>query len=219
VNVLRQLRALAPTLVLVYGAGVAVLLLFHLAADITGRSFYSFIRDPTSVRRGGDYLTGSLSNLGVLVWWTGAVAAALAGYLRRHDWRGLPLLAAGLFTGWLALDDLFLLHETFFPRRGIGERTVIAAYPLVAAAYALLFRDFLRRSEWILLASAAALFAASIAIDFTTNVPRWEDSAKFLGIVGWTAFLVRAAFFALGDGPVGPRTEDRAGHPSVRAAS
>lgn len=197
VDALRQLRALAPTLLLVYGAGAAVLGLFAIAAEITGRSLYEFIRDPTSVRGGGDYLTGSLSNLGVLVWWTGAVAAILAGYARRNDRRAVPLLAAGVFTAWLALDDLFLLHETFFPRRGVPEDYVVRAYPLLAVAYAWLFRDFLRQSEWILIASATGFLAGAIVIDNTSNVAWWEDSAKFLGIMGWTAFLVRSALFAV----------------------
>lgn len=200
----RQLRALAPTLLLVYGAGVAILVLFRLAGEITGRPFNEFIRDPSSAGRPGDYLTGSLANLGVLLWWTGAVAAALAGYTRRGDPRALPLLAAGILTGWLALDDLYLLHETFFPRRGVPEHYVVMAYPPLAAAYAWVFRDFLRQSEWILIATATALLAGSILIDSTSNVAWQEDSAKFLGIVGWTAFLIRAALFALSDRPGRP---------------
>jgi hypothetical protein len=191
---------LAPTLVLVYGAGVAMVLLVWLAARISGHRFQYFSRDPTAVLDGAWY-TGSLSNIGVLLWWTGAVAASLAGYARRNDSRAVPLVAAGVFTGWLALDDLFLLHETVFPLRGVSEELVVGTYALIAAAYAWLFREFLRSSEWILLVSATPMFAASVVIDLTTDVKAWEDSAKFVGIVGWTAFLVRAALFTLTDRP------------------
>lgn len=185
---------------------MVTLLLVQLAAEITGQPFRHFSRDPLSVRRGAEYYTGSLSSIGVLIWWTGAVAATLAACARRHDSRAIPLLAAGMLTGWLALDDLFLLHETFFPRRGVSEQAVIAAYGLLAAAGGWLFRDFLRQSEWILLLSASGFLVTSVVIDRVHDVAMWEDSAKFLGIVGWTAFLVRAALFALTDRPARPGT-------------
>lgn len=201
-------------LVLVYGAGVATLLLVLLAAGITGVPFKQFSQDPTSVLDGAYYI-GSLSNLGVLVWWTGAVAATLAGYARRNDASGIPLLAAGVFTALIAIDDLLLIHETFFRLRGVPEGLVIGIYALAAAAYAWVFRDFLRRSEWILLVSAAAMLAISVGIDVSTDSRAWEDSAKFLGIVGWTAFLVRAALAALTDRSRRPGPEGRAFHGSL----
>jgi hypothetical protein len=198
IAVVQQVRGLVPV---VYGASGVTLFLFYLAADVTGRSFFEFIRDPTVVGR-RDYLTGSLSNLGVLLWWSGGVAAVLAAWTRRRDRRAIPLLAAGLFTGWLALDDLFMLHETFFPPRGLSEQAVTRTYAAVALAYVWIFRDFLRRSEWTLAATAAGLLASSAIMDGLGGLAYWEESLKFLGIAGWTAFLVRTAVSTLAGRPL-----------------
>jgi hypothetical protein len=82
----------------------------------------------------------------------------------------------------------------------------VGAYAVVALAYVVIFRDFLRRSEWILAVTAGALLASSAVMDgLGIGTATWEESAKFLGIVGWTAFLVRAAVSRLAE----PRTVGR----------
>lgn len=53
------------------------------------------------------------------------------------------------------------------------------------------------------------MLSTSVVIDLTTDSRTWEDSAKFLGIAGWTAFLVRAA-----GRPMGRRR--RSGSPHAR---
>lgn len=178
-----------------------MLLLVWLATEITGRGFGHFSRDPASVGRGLQYYTGALSYATVLVCWTGASVAVFAGFARRRHRNAVPLLVAGALAGWLALDDLFLLHEAFFPRRGVPERLVVGSYGVAAVLYVLIFRDFLRRTEWILPLSAAALLVAANAFDAADRDVAWEDGAKFLGIVGLAAFLVRVSASLVREAP------------------
>jgi hypothetical protein len=191
-----------PWLLLVYGAGAAVLLLVWAATGITGRSFGHFSRDPASVGRGLEYYTGALSYLTVLVWWTGAVVAVFTGLACRRDPRAVPLVTGGALMGWLGLDDLYMLHEAFFPRRGVSERGLIASYGAAALLWSVVFRDFIRRSEWPLLLSAAALFVAATVFDVAHLGVEWEDGAKFLAVLGLAAFFVRTSSAVVRRDPV-----------------
>jgi hypothetical protein len=185
-------------LLAVYGAGVAVLLAVYWVADLRGVRFSHFSGDPVSIANRGrlEYYSGALTYVGVLLWWSGAVAGALAALVLRGDPHRGALAALAALTAWLALDDLFLLHETFFPRRGIPERWVVVGYAVLGVAYAWLARAFLRRTDWLLLLTGGGFLAASAIAD-PLHVGIWEDSAKFLGILGWSAFLVRTALSLL----------------------
>ncbi|HXV56946.1 MAG TPA: hypothetical protein VD704_03685 [Gaiellaceae bacterium] len=198
-SVRTRLWRLGLTLVAVYGTGAAILLAVYSVADLRGERFWHFTRDPVSIarRRRLEYYTGSLSYAGVLLWWSGAVAAALAALVLRADPRSVPLAGVALLTAWLALDDLFLLHESFFPRRGIPEHWVVAAYAVVGIAYVWLARAFLRRTNWVLLLTAGGFLAASALADDRLHAGPWEDSANFLGIVGWSVFLLGTSYSLL----------------------
>ena len=207
-----RLRPVLRT-VLVVSALTAALLLAALALGaVVDRPLAYFTRDP-SATLGAPLYVGLLSHVGVLVWWSCAVVCALAWALRRRDdeRRSTALFAAAGITAYLALDDLFQIHEVVFPDMiGISQLAVIAAYALALAAYVAFFRRFVRESDWPLLALAVAFFAASVALDTLGDAVGWknhllEDGAKLFGIVAWSAYFVRIGVATIAGVPFTPR--------------
>ncbi|GAA1061772.1 hypothetical protein [Agromyces bracchium] len=146
---------------------------------------------------------GIVSNLGivVLVMAAGTVVAAMAharpstGFRRPLAW-GLALSLV------FALDDLLLLHET--AAFGPGSGTVLAAaYAVGFVAFAVRFRvTIIDRLDPALLIVAFASLGASAGIDVLVEPATRlsviaEDGAKLLGVLAWSAFVVRAAFASL----------------------
>lgn len=148
-------------------------------------------------------LTGLLSNLGILLWSAAAAVSLFTWMVLGRRQMNMPagfFLASGLLTLLLLLDDLFLFHEDLAEGYlGIGQATVLALYVLLSGAYGLAFRRTILRTEYVLLASAVACFAASILFDAIEDdwTNRWqyliEDGFKFLGICNWCAYHVRTA--------------------------
>ena len=142
---------------------------------------------------------GFVSTAGVILWAaTAAISLFSAAMLLIARTKGslvlFPLLA-GMLTGWIALDDAFLLHETVLPSFGVPQNAVIAFYVLLAFGYfAANWKAILKYDFWILGMGAAAL-GTSIAVDtiFHSLNPTFvllEDSAKFFGIFCWATFHV-----------------------------
>jgi len=142
---------------------------------------------------------GLYSHLGVLCWFAaGAVClfAALCARLAGSGWRDLALLVAGgVLSVVLALDDLLLLHEFVLPGRGVPQEAVLAAYALALAGYAWGQRRALLSPAGALLALAYGCFGLSVGLDIVLHAlgrseATWEDGLKFVGIVSWSAFHV-----------------------------
>lgn len=140
---------------------------------------------------------GSVSNAGILLWSITTAFCLFAvlllwgvdgfGPLRRFG------LTAGLLTGWVTLDDMFMLHERVLPTLGIPQIVVIGLYLGLGLAYLLANWRFIWFQDWWLLALAGAGLVASIAVDtiFHSLDPVLvyiEDSAKFFGIFCWAMF-------------------------------
>jgi hypothetical protein len=105
---------------------------------------------------------------------------------------------AGLFTGWLCLDDLFMVHEDVLPLFGVPQPATYAAYASFAALYFALAWRHILAARPVLMLLALALLGTSVAIDIiaTSESPlhvMTEDGSKFLGILAWTGFHVTAA--------------------------
>jgi len=120
---------------------------------------------------------GFISNLGIMLWTgTAAVclfAAALFAIAKQDRSLIMFALTAGVLTGWLALDDAFLVHEVVFPSFGIPQNLVIGAYAALTIAYVLAsWRIILESDFWILFIGGAAL-VVSIFVDtvFASLVP------------------------------------------------
>lgn len=144
---------------------------------------------------------GFISLLGVMLWVAAAAICLFAAVLllaaRRTGEVLIFALSAGLLTGWLALDDAFLLHERVLPGLGIPQNAILAAYVLLAIGYLIAnYRVLLASDFWLLLAGGGAL-AFSMLVDVVfhsldPNMVLLEDSMKFVGICAWAAFHISA---------------------------
>lgn len=196
------------TAVAVWLLAAALVGLVAAAAPRLDQPVGNLTRDPQGILGVGWYF-GFLSNVGVLLWWGTAVVCVLAGGIvwklgaRR---RGQIAIAVGLFTAWLTLDDLFLLHEDVLPRALLlSEEVILVVYALVAVGVLWSVRALLQRDTGILLAAAVLLFFVSTVVDFygswaDTTLYLYEDALKFVGIVTWCVTFVFVSLRLLSEG-------------------
>lgn len=175
----------------------------HVVHSWHGRSIGYLTRDPAAIGH-MEFYAGFLSNVGVVFWCVAATVCLFCGALLSSA-HGRPersfLLASGLLTALLAMDDLFMLHEAFFPKvLGIPERAVHAAYATLVLWYVWRFRAIAFADQGRLLMLAMLLLASSMAID-VLGLDRYvlilEDGFKFVGIATWLVFFVRFAWQAV----------------------
>ena len=154
------------------------------------------------------FYRGALSNIGILLWWTSASVCAFAAFLFRFkqpSWSlsRVFLVYMTVFTGLLALDDLFMFHEEVLPvRLGISELALYAVYGVLAAGF-VGFIELLLETDFLLLGLAFGFFAFSVLTDqgmlgslFSIRGGTEliaEDLAKMLGIICWLIFSLRTA--------------------------
>ncbi len=142
---------------------------------------------------------GMMSQAGLLLW-SATSAIALFGALVLRV-QAAPaghqalLLYAGLLTGWLVLDDTYLLHESILPGFGVPQVLIQLAYAVAALVYLWLNRMLIRHAEWPILLAAGASMAASIGLDLVVESRSdaaviIEDALKFYGFVLWTVFHI-----------------------------
>ncbi len=157
-------------------------------------------RDPLQ-GTGKSPLAGVLSMLGILLWWASASACALAAWCLRRDGQaeGSSFMAytAGL-SAYLALDDLFQIHESLAPRHlGLPQWAVLVLIALATAWYLWRHRAQWRHPDSGYLAIALCGLAASVTVDLVLERYLWrlgewnylvEDGFKWIGICYWTRF-------------------------------
>jgi hypothetical protein len=152
------------------------------------------------------FYAGIVSNVGVLLWTVAAVAALFAGSVLRvrgNDRRLAGfLLGSGGFSALLAVDDLFLVHESVAPYYvGIPQNVVLGTYGVLAIAGLVAFADTIRQTDYQLFALAVVFLGLSVAIDqasaLLSREVLWEDGAKLLGIVAWCLYFTRTAFVSV----------------------
>lgn len=146
---------------------------------------------------------GFVSNAGLLLW-SGTAAVCLLLGLCFQYLGGLPALtrfalSAGALTGWIALDDMFLLHEKVFPALGIPQTLVVMSYLGLGLIYALANWRFILGQEFWILGLGGSALVVSIGVDtiFHSLVPALvylEDGAKFFGIFCWMSFHLLTLF-------------------------
>ena len=152
-----------------------------------------------------------MSNLGILFWGGTAGICAFACVVLcyrsspNRRWHALFFLYGGVFTGWLALDDISRIHENE-SITGIGEGYFIVVYAILLFIHVILFGEIILKKGFILLAMSLCFFLVAIIIDrFASAGPVWhrvgEDGFKFVGISLWAAFHFRAAWLTLVEDP------------------
>lgn len=166
-------------------------------------SFGDFSRDVAAIADLPFYF-GLLSQAGLVLWAAAATlglfSAALLLSQGSRRW-GLPAYAGGLSLA-LLVDDLAMLHEHVMPDiLGIPEIAVFAGYVAAGAFMVWHFRRELPSTRLDLFALAMVLFPISMALDLGPDFrlqSAAEDSAKFLGICAWFAFVACVAGQRLG---------------------
>ncbi|NNC79782.1 MAG: hypothetical protein HKN94_06465 [Acidimicrobiales bacterium] len=191
-----QRRMLMP-LIAVWGLGALTIaaILATYSLDDT-----QLLLDPTSVA-GLPWYTGLVSNLGVLAWTLGTVAAAGAAHvahLAGRDAAASFLRQGALLAALLTLDDLFRLHSSALPKLfGVPKLVVLAVYALLGVAWVVVHHREILRTRWVVLVGAVAPIGLSVLFDLLgTGSGNWiviEDTAKFLGVLAWASYFVLTA--------------------------
>jgi hypothetical protein len=200
-------RVSVRQLVVTYTLPIALLAVALAACIRLNTSIWRMTGDTTAVA-GVNPLTGSLSNVGILFWWTAAASCLFAGFILRRAAESESsrfMFAAGGLTAWLAIDDFFLLHERIGPSYlGIPEDGVYLMLMIATAAYLWRWRESIRGNGILMLHLGLTFFVLSMFADkvlserlpayFGIQTPVVEDGLKLLGIASWCSFHCRAAY-------------------------
>lgn len=175
--------------------GLAVALLLG-AAWLRGIPVIRMLRDPASYYEYSP-LSGIVSYAGILLMTSTAAVCAFAARVG-FRWREV-LAGVALFSGYFALDDLFMLHEGVWPRLGIPEEAIMLGF---AVALLVILRSVRTQAPgriWGLYV-ALALMGGSILIDISLQSDHAtvvEDVLKFMAIGTWALFWAGVASVAV----------------------
>lgn len=107
------------------------------------------------------------------------------------------LLAAGILTIIIAVDDFFMLHEDIFPRKiGVPEIAIYAFYGIYVALVLKKFFNALVGKRHVGLYISVGLLFLSVAIDVAIDSLVTEDILKFMGVTLWSAYWINRAHLA-----------------------
>jgi hypothetical protein len=175
------------------GAGFTVLI-----AKLTGNPIWMLAKDPAEIRRFPPYF-GMLSNWGVILWTATAVICLFSAVLLKqqkapHATRRF-LVASGLFSLLLGIDDLYMFHERLLPRMfHMPEIFFYLLYFLAIVAYLAYFMPQILKCDYLLFLVALLFFIFSrINIPYFDRFMTTGDMLKYFGIVFWLAFFYRTA--------------------------
>lgn len=180
------------------GLAVAAALAMQAAATVLDRPLEVLALEPQTALD-GDWYTGAMSNVGNVAWVAGAAACLLAWLVERSLGRpATPLLHAGLLLAVIGADDLFLLHEGLY-RKVIGERWIFALYLVLFAAYAVAYRELLRRYSGLAVLSLGIgfLIVSALFDEYSRDQYLLEDGAKLMGIGTIVSLFVVIAYTRL----------------------
>lgn len=202
ISQLRSMWHIVLFVLTVSAAFIGVVILLHYWKGIP---FGNLTREPISVIMAPLY-TGFLSQIGNLFWAASAAFCFFGATILKHypNSQNLKhfLFFSAFLTIVLCLDDVFLLHEDFFPYYiGISENLVYICYFIVISLYLIIYKNIILKTEYILLAIAFLFFGASIILNiFTINLSDpylIEDGLKFVGIVSWLVYFFRLGIAAV----------------------
>jgi hypothetical protein len=202
-------RELKPLLLRVYLVVLALMLLILAAGAASGIERWQLFIDLADNQEA--VLVGAFSQLGLLLWWTTVTVTALTWSLGRRRGRGSEALQmcgwAALLTAFLAMDDLFVLHDYVFPESvHVPEGIILAIILSAAASFIFRFRAiFLASSNRLVFVVALLFLSASVAVDAFPQGFRGqgtlEDSFKFVGIATWLYYFAGFCMKRLGTTP------------------
>jgi hypothetical protein len=160
--------------------------------------FDELTRDPVAFLGGSAY-TGFLSQVGILLWAAVSSVCIFGSYCLPKTAKSFNiknyLLASGLITIMLGLDDTFQIHENLSTHFGISEKLVFLCYVFFICAYIFKFYRLILKTEYILLEIACLFFGISVLLDViespALSIYLFEDSAKLAGIVSFLIYYFR----------------------------
>lgn len=178
------------------------------------RPLEALVRDPAATF-GYWPFHGMLSHLGVFLMIATSAVCLFVALVTRKDRR--LLISIGLFSGYFALDDFFMLHEAIFPWHGVPESAVLGAMAAAALLIFAVFRAHFLSHAAIAIWLSGGLLAVSIGLDVlldhgVTQV-LIEDAFKFTGLALWAVHwtLVARAAAVLGRARAEPDDGHRPG--------
>ena len=203
-TIVAQVRALLPTLLLVYAPAILVLGAVFAASLKSDIPVAYFLRDPAGTLHVPNYV-GVVSGLGVLLWCACAAVCLFSwAVLKKSGGSGrwpAFFFSAGIITTVLLIDDFFMLHENasqIYWR--FGEEMVFALYGFMFVFFIARFWRTIASTEFLVFLLACGFMGMSLVFDklngpYGDNVPAirllLEDGAKLLGIVAWLVYFAR----------------------------
>ena len=178
------------------GAGFTVWI-----AKLTHNPIWMLAKDPADTKHFPPYI-GMLSNWGVILWTATAVICLFSAVLLKQQEAPLAtrrfLVASGIFSLWLGIDDLYMLHDRLFPRMfHVPEILFYLLYFLVFAVYLVYFTPQILKYDYLLFMAAFLFFVFSrqffIQIPYFNQFNTTGDMLKYFGIVFWLTFFYRTA--------------------------
>lgn len=199
-SIASQFRKVTPVLLITWLLTTLALLLAIFASTMKDIPLDTFTQDPNAQLNAPFYL-GFFSNVGIIIWSAAMTicfycAFSMPSVTDNHNREFL--LASGVITLLMALDDLFQLHEDVFPKYfSISENMVYITYLNLYLIYFIRYRRQLLNSDFIALGVSFFLLGLSTIIDLLPlPLPKdtfLEDAIKLLGAVTWMVYYIRTA--------------------------
>jgi len=191
----------------VYSLAISVLIAMSLVCVIYDLNVSIYTRDVTATV-GTPPLTGFLSNLGIYLWCISAFSCFFAAMILHEIGQKkfvLFLIASGLLTMYLMIDDAFLFHEYYALRIfGVEDKVVFLFLGVFVLVYLKSFIQIILKTKYILLFTACAFLGLSVVIDailyrwLLDEIGNWifliEDGAKWIGIVSWAVYYTNTSY-------------------------
>lgn len=179
------------------GAGLTVFI-----AYLTDNPIWKLAKDPAETLSFPSYI-GLLSNWSALLWMASAAICLFSASILRKSKAPVQKLkfigASGALSFYLALDDLFMLHDRILPQVShLSENTFYWFYLIALGAYLIYFARQILSYDYLLLFAAFLLLGASrklfIVIPYFDQFMTTVDMLKYFGIVFWLVFFSRTCF-------------------------
>lgn len=200
-DILYAQRSGIPWAVLALALAALLLGAAYYVTTVTDRSIDVLLRDANAIAQQPNYF-GALDHAEVLLM-SGAGWISLFAATLQRDRSALFLGLGGLLSLLLALDNLYMLHESSW-RFHLNEQIVFGFYGLMLV---LLVVTSLRRflnTPFVLLGIAIFLFMVAVLIDAlplgSMPAPAWlEDCLELVGVCFWSAYFVKCSRDAILD--------------------
>lgn len=212
---------------LTFGAAVSVLIAVVLASVLVPVDIDRLTSDIAQVA-GVHPMSGAVSQLGLFGWCSAACVCAFAALIlrgravREHY---LFMLYSALLSGWLLMDDAFLLHEW-------NEALAFPMLLLAVLLYLWRFASVIRSTPYIYLLVAFIGLGLSMGVDvvrgyffefhFLQQYMNWEswehlceDGPKWVGIAYWCSYYSQSAWLLIKKGVLEGAAPNHPGGPGV----